>query len=107
MRNIQKNQNINDILLINKNLPLKIKIYKCLIYKNTDPDLNEEMIEDILLKRNKSLGRNDSFILKLPKGFYTEENRENQNDEEKINFKKGKQFYRNKMRASRSSAFFN
>ena len=107
MRNIQKNQNINDILLINKNLPLKIKIYKCLIYKNTDPDINEETIEDILLKRNKSLGRNDSFILKLPKGFYTEENRENQNDEEKINFKKGKQFYRNKMRASRSSAFFN
>ena len=107
MNYIQKNQNMDDILLLNKNLPLKIKIYKCIIYKNTDPNINEEMIEDIIHKRNKSLGRNDSFIFKLPKGFYTEENNVNQNTEEKINFKKGKQFYRNKMRASRSGAFFN
>ena len=109
MKFIQKTQNINDILQIDKNLPLKIKIFKCVVYKNTDPNLNEEIIKDILHKRNKSQGRNESFILKLPQGFFTEENNEIKNEEnKKYNIeRKGKKFYKSKLRASLSSDLFN
>ena len=109
MKFIQKTQNINDTLQLNKNLPLKIKIFKCVVYKNTDPNLNEEIIKDILHKRNKSQGRNESLILKLPQGFFTEENNEIKNEEnKKYNIeRKGKKFYKNKLRASLSSELFN
>ena len=106
---IQKTKNINNILQLNKDLPLKIKIFKCVVYKNTDPNLNEEMIKDILHKKNKSQGRNESFLLKLPQGFFTEENNEIKNEEKKkYNIeRKGKKFYKSKMRASLSSDLFN
>ena len=109
MKFIQKTKNINNILQLNKDLPLKIKIFKCVVYKNTDPNLNEEMIKDILHKKNKSQGRNESFLLKLPQGFFTEENNEIKNEEKKkYNIeRKGKKFYKSKLRASLSSDLFN
>ena len=42
-------------------LPTKLKIFKCVIYKNLDPNVNEESIKN-MLKRNGSQG----FVIKLP-----------------------------------------
>ena len=75
--NYTENKNIiNDILESRNDLPLKIKIFKCVVFKNTDPNLNEDMIKDIIHKRNKSHGLDGSVIIKLPKGFDISENNE-------------------------------
>ena len=42
-------------------LATKLKIFKCVIYKNLDPNVNEESIKN-MLKRNGSQG----FVIKLP-----------------------------------------
>ena len=47
--NYTENKNIiNDILESRKDLPLKIKIFKCVVFKNTDPNLNEDMIKEYI-----------------------------------------------------------
>ena len=43
-------------------LATKLKIFKCVIYKNLDPNVNEESIKN-MLHRNGSQG----FVIKLPK----------------------------------------
>ena len=100
----QNEKNIDQLLLLKEGLPLKIKIFKCVIYKNTDPNLNEEMVKDLIHKRNKSQGLNGSFILKLPKGIDIDEKKEERNDNEKRNSMKKKM---KKFRGSISGSFFN
>ena len=93
-----KPKKINDLILGTDGLPTKIKIYKCVIYKNTEPDLTEEMIKDIIHKRNKSQGINNSFIIKLPKGMYLDD----EVKEEKII--KKKKYGKKRIRGSKSTA---
>ena len=102
----QEEKNIDDLISIKKNLPLKIKIFKCIIYKNTDPSLNEEQVEDIIHKRNKSQGINKSLIIKLPEGFDINDKRENDNIEEikKDKVSKKKKFRMSFLKASKSTA---
>ena len=102
----QEEKNIDDLISIKKNLPLKIKIFKCVIYKNTDPSLNEEQVEDIIHKRNKSQGINKSLIIKLPEGFVINDKRENDNIEEikKDKISKKKKFRMSFLKASKSTA---
>ena len=63
---LQSESNISDIFSSERILPLKIKIFKCIIYRNTEPTLNEEKIREIFHKKNKSLGIEKSLIIKLP-----------------------------------------
>ena len=66
---LQSESNISDIFSSERILPLKIKIFKCIIYRNTEPTLNEEKIREIFHKKNKSLGIEKSLIIKLPEDF--------------------------------------
>ena len=50
-------------------LSSKIKIFKCVIWKNSDPNINEDILKTILHYRNRSHGENKSFIMKLPDGL--------------------------------------
>ena len=101
----QEEKKIDDLITIQKDLPLKIKIFKCIIYKNTDPSLNEEQVEDIIHKRNKSQGINKSLIIKLPEGFDINDKRENDNIEEikKEKILKKKKFRMSFLKASNST----
>ena len=105
--NYTENKNIiNDILESRKDLPLKIKIFKCVVFKNTDPNLNEDMIKDIIHKRNKSHGLDGSVIIKLPKGFDIGENNEPEEIKniENIKYKKKKVYKIKKLKGSKSTA---
>ena len=82
--------NINSGIFPRKGLPTKIKIYKCVVWKNTDPDLTEEAIKSLFHKRNKSQGLNSSFIMKLPDGMNLEETLFSDNEEKKKVDKFGK-----------------
>ena len=68
-----KKNNKNNLFLSNNCLPTKIKIFKCVIWKNNNPDLNEDILQTIFHYRNRSFG-NNTFIMKLPEGTSTEEN---------------------------------
>ena len=82
--------NIDNGILHKKGLPTKIKIYKCVVWKNNDPDLTEEVIKSLFHKRNKSQGLNSSFIMKLPDGMNLEETIFSDNEEKKKIAKIGK-----------------
>ena len=45
--------------------PTKIKIYKCVIWKNLDPNDNED-IKNIMHRSSSQLYNNGGFIVKLP-----------------------------------------
>ena len=49
-----------------KGLPTKIKIYKCVVWKNTDPTIDEDTIKHILHRNNSFLLKHGGFIVKLP-----------------------------------------
>ena len=49
-----------------KGVPTKIKIYKCVVWKNTDPTIDEETIKHILHRNNSQLLKHGGFIVKLP-----------------------------------------
>jgi hypothetical protein len=49
-----------------KGLPTKIKIYKCVVWKNNDPTIDEETIKHILRRNNSLLLKHGGFIVKLP-----------------------------------------
>ena len=49
-------------------LPTKVKVYKCVIYKNFDPNFNEEMIKTMLHRNGSQILENGGFVVKLPKG---------------------------------------
>ena len=104
----QEEKNIDDLISIKKNLPLKIKVYQCIIYKNTDPSLNEEQVKDTIHKRNKSQGINKSLIIKIPEGFDIYDKRENDDiDIEEIKKEKAskkKKFRMSFLKASNSTA---
>ena len=82
--------NIDSSIFPKKGLPTKIKIYKCVVWKNTDPDLTEEVIKSLFHKRNKSQGLNNSFIMKLPDGMNLEETLFSDNEQKKKIVKIGK-----------------
>jgi hypothetical protein len=46
--------------------PTKIKIYKCVVYKNLDPDFNEETIKNFMRRSGSQIFKNGGFIVKLP-----------------------------------------
>ena len=57
-------------------LSTNIKIYKCVIWKNSDPNINEDILKTIMHYRNRSQG-NKSFIMKLPDDLDLEKNLSN------------------------------
>ena len=104
----QEEKNVDDLISIKKNLPLKIKVYQCIIYKNTDPSLNEEQVKDAIHKRNKSQGINKSLIIKIPEEFDIYEKRENDDIDikeiKKERASKKKKFRMSFLKASNSTA---
>ena len=82
--------NIDSTIFNKKGLPTKTKIYKCVVWKNTEPDLTEEVIKSLFHKRNKSQGLNSSFIMKFPAGMNLEETLFSDNEEKKKVVKIGK-----------------
>ena len=46
--------------------PTKIKIYKCVVYKNLDPSVNEETIKSFMRRSGSQIFTNGGFIVKLP-----------------------------------------
>ena len=46
--------------------PTKIKIYKCVIWKNPDPTLDEDTIKKMLHKSGSQIFNKGGFIVKLP-----------------------------------------
>ena len=83
--------NIDSNILHKKGLPTKIKIYKCVVWKNTDPDLTEEVIKSLFHNRNKSQGLNSS-VIKKNDGMNLEETIFSDNEEKKkiAKFRKNK-----------------
>ena len=49
-----------------KGRPTKIKIYKCVVWKNTDPSVNEDTIKSILRKSGSQIFEKGGFVVKLP-----------------------------------------
>ena len=46
--------------------PTKIKIFKCVVWKNLDPNLDEDTIKILLRRSGSHLLKNGGFIMKLP-----------------------------------------
>ena len=65
--NLIKEKNLNNLSFSTNGIGSKIKIYKCVVWKNNDPNINEDILQTILHYRNRSQGLNKSFIMKLPK----------------------------------------
>ena len=76
--NLNEDKNLNNLSFSTSKLATKIKIFKCVIWKNTDPDINEDILKTILHYRNRSQGLNKSFIIKLPKDLNFEKISNNQ-----------------------------
>ena len=47
-------------------LATKLKIYKCVIYKNMDPNMDEGDIKKMLHRNGSQIMENGGFIIKLP-----------------------------------------
>ena len=47
-------------------MPTKIKIYRCVIYKNLDPNVNEDTIKNLMRRSGSQIFTNGGFIVKLP-----------------------------------------
>ena len=54
------------IYISKRYLPTKLKIYKCVIYKNMDPDVNEDTIKTMLHKKGSQIMEKGGFVMKLP-----------------------------------------
>ena len=46
--------------------PTKIKIYKCVVWKNTDPTIDEETIKKMLHRSGSQIFKRGGFVVKLP-----------------------------------------
>ena len=46
-------------------LPTKLKIFKCVIYKNLDPNVNENTIKNVLHRNGSQILENGGFVIKL------------------------------------------
>ena len=55
------------IYISKRYLPTKIKIYKCLIYKNFDPNVNEETIKTAIKRNGSHMFDKGGFFFKLNK----------------------------------------
>ena len=68
--NTVKNQSAigseKSIYISKRYLPTKLKIYKCVIYKNLDPDVNEDTIKSMLHRNGSQIMENGGFVVKLP-----------------------------------------
>ena len=64
-------QNDNLISKLSRNfkegLPTKIKVYKCVFWKNSDYNVNEESIKNFLHKSCSNFFNKGGFVMKLPK----------------------------------------
>ena len=69
-----KEQNLDNLTISKNGLGSKIKIFRCVVWKNTNPDMNEDILKTIMHYRNRSQGGNKSFIMKFPKGLNLKEN---------------------------------
>ena len=88
-----------------RDLPLQIKVFKCIIYRNTDPSLDEEIVLDIIHKRNKSQGLDKNIIIKIPEENNFISKKENADIEEiKDKKEKKKKFRMSFLKVSKSSA---
>ena len=47
-------------------VPTKIQIYKCVVWKNTDPSLDEETIKKMIHRSGSQIFNRGGFIVKLP-----------------------------------------
>ena len=47
-------------------LPTKIKIYKCVVWKNSDPKVNEDTIKNFIHRSGSELLNKGGFVMKLP-----------------------------------------
>ena len=47
-------------------LATKMKIFKCVIYKNLDPNADENTIKNMLHRNGSQIMENGGFIIKLP-----------------------------------------
>ena len=65
---ISQNDNLISILSQNfrEGLPTKIKIYKCVVWKNSDPTVNEESIKNFIHRSGSQLLKKGGFVMKLP-----------------------------------------
>ena len=63
----------NDTLISNlsesfsKGRPTKIKIFKCVVWRNVSPGVNEDTIKNILRKSGSQIFEKGGFVVKLPK----------------------------------------
>ena len=89
-----------------RNLPLQIKVFKCIIYINKDPFLDEKMILDALHKRNKSqkIDKNNIIIKKPKKINSSDKKRDDDIEEIKDKKEKKKKFRMSFLKGSKSSA---
>ena len=81
---INKGRNLNNLSYSRNGLMTNIKIYKCVIWKNSDPNINEDILRTIMHYRNRSQG-NKSFIMKLPDDIDFEKNLSNNKIEQNKN----------------------
>ncbi len=47
--------------------PTKIKVFKCVVWKNTDPTIDEDTLKTILHRSGSQIFERGGFVLKLPK----------------------------------------
>ena len=57
---------IKPIYTSKRYLATRIKIYKCVIYKNMDPNVNENTIKNMLHRNGSQILENGGFVMKLP-----------------------------------------
>ena len=50
-----------------KGMPTKIKIFKCVVWKNNDPTISEDTIKHILHRSGSQILERGGFVIKLPK----------------------------------------
>ena len=55
--------NLSESLINGK--PTKVKVYRCVIWKNLDPQINEDTIRLILRRSGSHLFKHGGFIMKL------------------------------------------
>ena len=67
---INKEKNLDDLSISKNGLSTKLRIYRCVVWKNTDPDMNEDILETINHYRNRSQKGNKNFINKLPQRLH-------------------------------------
>jgi hypothetical protein len=50
-----------------RGMPTKIKIFKCVVWKNNDPTISEDTIKHILHRSGSQILERGGFVIKLPK----------------------------------------